>query len=101
MKKLVSATLATLAVVGSSVAAVPAEAAGWHGGGWHGGRGGGGGALFAGIAGLAVGAAIASHSRPYYSGPGYSYGYYGGPSCWTQSRWDPYYGGYVPVQVCR
>jgi hypothetical protein len=103
MKKFVSAALATLAVVGSSVATVPAQAhsfggAGWHGGGgWHDGRG-GGGALFAGIAGLAIGAAIADHSRPYYSGPGY---YYGGPTCWTQSRWDPYYGGYVPVRVCQ
>ena len=103
MKKFVSAALATLAVVGSTVAAVPAQAhpfggAGWHGAGWHGGGwGGGGGALVAGIAGLAVGAAIADHGRPYYRGPGY---YYGGPGCWTQSRWDPYFGGYVPVRVC-
>ena len=93
MKKFVSAALATLAVVGSAVAAVPAQAHPFGGGGWHGGGwGGGGGALVAGIAGLAVGAAIADHGRPYY---------YGGPTCWTQPQWNPYYGGYVPVRICN
>jgi hypothetical protein len=107
MRKLVGAALATLAVVASSVATAPAEAhwgEGWHGGGWHGGwrdhDGDGGDALLASIAGLAVGAAIADHSRPryYYRGPSY-YDY--GPTCWTEGRWDPYYGGYLPVRVCR
>ena len=78
---------------------------GFHGGGWHGGHGYGWG-VGAGLAGFALGAAIAS---PYYYGgyygPGYGYygpgyydGYYGydGPACYSTRRvWDPYYGGYV------
>ncbi len=108
-------------------AATPALARpyGWHGHGggygrgWHGGYrhyGDGGLALGAGVLGFALGAAVASdrpyrdrayyEPRPYgYYGPprGYYYGggYYGRPTCWTRWAWDPYYGGRVPVQVCR
>lgn len=38
-----------------------------------------------------------------YGGGYYDRGYYGGgyaQRCWTQWRWDPYYGDRVPVQVC-
>jgi len=55
----------------------------------------GGGALAAGIAGLAVGAAIAG-SHPYY-GP---YGYYYGPRCRVYTVWSPYYGAYVQRRRC-
>lgn len=55
-------------------------------------RHGGGGAVAAGIAGLAVGAAIAG-SHPYY-------GYYYGPRCRAYTVWDPYYGGYVTRRRC-
>ncbi len=63
---------------------------------------GGGAALAAGIAGLAVGAAIAGshpyyhHYRPYYGG----YGYYYGPRCRVYTVWDPYYGDYVERRRC-
>ncbi|OQW46470.1 MAG: hypothetical protein A4S16_10735 [Proteobacteria bacterium SG_bin6] len=79
MKKgLVALTLgATLAT-----AATPADAQRWYGG-----RGrtvivrdrgiGAGGALAVGIAGLAVGAALASNRDRYYYGPSRGYGYYG------------------------
>ena len=90
--------MASLTLIGAAVAATPAEAH-WHGG-WHHGWG-GGGAFAAGVAGLAVGAAIARSAHPhhYYAGPRPYYGYYG-PACWTQWRWDPWYGN-VPVRICR
>ncbi|OQW40826.1 MAG: hypothetical protein A4S12_09620 [Proteobacteria bacterium SG_bin5] len=124
-KGLVALTLgATLAT-----AATPAEAQRWYGG-----RGrtvivrdrgiGAGGALAAGIAGLAVGAAIAGNRDRYYYGPPrgfygprfygpryyaadpYFYGpprgyYYRGPRCFIDRRWDPYWGRPVRVEVCR
>lgn len=83
-------------------------------------------AIVAGIAGLAIGAAIASSSRdrdvyyrergydPYYDDGYYrSHGYYPNdgyyayeyrrryPHCYVERRWDPYYGGPVRVRVCR
>jgi len=71
-------------------------------------------ALLGGIVGLGVGAAIASnhnryYDRGYYAPPPPAYygdGYYGyryeyRPRCYSESRWDPYYGEYVPVRVCR
>lgn len=119
-------------------AAAPAEAQrygrGWRGGGFNRGNG---GAVVAGIAGLAVGAALASNNnrfrggyydRGFYGpGPGYydrgfygpgpgfyNRGYYGpGPGfydrgyyrgyqrCFTERRYDPYYGGPVRVRICR
>ena len=83
-------------------------------------------AIVAGIAGLAIGAAIASSSRdrdvyyrergydPYYDDGYYrSHGYYPNdgyyayeyrrryPHCYVERRWDPYYGQPVRVRVCR
>lgn len=81
----------------------------------HYGRGGdvAAGALLGGIVGLGVGAAIANSNRGYYDGyynRGYGYdSYYAQPyyrdyyrpRCFTEFRFDPYYGGRVPVRVCR
>jgi hypothetical protein len=106
MKKLLTAAAAALTLAGGAMAtATPASADGWrggyHGGGYyHGGYRGGGGAVLAGIAGLAIGAAIASphyYGHPAYYGRGY--GYYGyapyGVCYATRQVWDPYVGGYV------
>jgi len=76
-----------------------------------------GAALLGGIVGLGVGAAIASSSHDRYYDRGYYGGYYDRgyyaepgyytyhrvyrPRCWTQYRWDPYYGEDVAVRVCR
>jgi hypothetical protein len=94
--------------------AAPAQAQRWHRGYHHyhhGGRT--SAALLGGIVGLGVGAAIASNNRDrYYDRGYYDGGYYAEPGyyeyrrayrprCWTQWRWDPYYGDQVPVQVCR
>jgi hypothetical protein len=78
---------------------------GFHGGGFRGGgfRGGGyGWGVGAGLAGFALGAALAGpygYGYPgYYYGPGYydGYdGYYGAACVGTRRVWDPYYGGYV------
>ncbi len=110
-------------------AAAPAEAQRW-GRGWGGyynrDRGGDAvaGALLGGIVGLGVGAAIASSNQPryvdrgyyynrgydpYYAPPppppppvAYQYDYRGyAPRCWTDWRWDPYWGRNVRVQVCN
>ncbi|HEX3700991.1 MAG TPA: hypothetical protein VHV27_09990 [Phenylobacterium sp.] len=113
MRKTLTAGLAALTLGGAiAAAAVPAtaEARSFHGGGrggWDHHRGhGGGGALVAGIAGLAIGAALADGGHHYYRG-GYGYGYgpdyygysgYGYGVCesrhWT---WDPYIGRRVLV----
>ena len=74
------------------------------------------GAIVGGIVGLGIGAAIASSNRgPRYNGGYYNRGYaprgyyrqryvprraYYRPRCYTQVRFDPYYGR-VPVRVCR
>ncbi len=84
-------------------------------------------AIIAGVAGLAIGAALASgaNDRRYrdrwYRDRGYGYGYddryyrqrgyYPNDGyyahryrdyrrCWTERRWDPYYGQRVRVRVC-
>ncbi len=63
-----------------------------------------GAAVAAGIAGLAVGAALAD--RPYYGGYyarpyGYGYGYgYGYRRCRTYTTWDPYAYAYVEHRRC-
>jgi len=111
-------------------AAAPADAQRWHRGYGH--RGGDAGpAIVAGIAGLAIGAAIASdHSRDryrddyyrrygyagdydnvYYRDHGYypSNGYYaydyqqryGYSRCWTERRWDGYAHRRMLIRVCR
>ncbi len=64
-------------------------------------RGNAGAAVAAGIAGLAVGAALAD--RPYYGDGYYSrpYGYYyGRPRCRTYTTWDPYAYAYVERTRC-
>ncbi len=105
-------------------AAAPADAQRW--GGYYGRHRGGdatASALLGGIVGLGVGAAIASSNRNRYYDRGYYYdappppppvyrdrgfyrdrGYYYDnyrPACWTEYRYDPYYGGRVPVQICN
>ncbi len=105
-------------------AAVPADAQRYRG--YYHDHDDGGGAIVAGIAGLAIGAALASGSRnrdyyyrergydPYYDDDYYrrqSYypydGYYAYeyrvryPSCYIERRWDPYYRESVSIRVCR
>ena len=112
MKKLLTAGLAAMTLGGSILgAAAPASARDWD---HHGGHGGhyhdNGAAVAAGIAGLAVGAALAG-GNGYHAPQGYYYGpppaYYDGPayysyyhSCRVTWRWDPYWGRYVRVRAC-
>jgi hypothetical protein len=109
MRKVLTAGVAALTLGGAIAgAALPADAAPWHGGyhggyyhGGHGGwRGNGAGvAVAAGILGLAAGAAIADSHPYYYGGPGYyagpGYGYGYGSCVSRREVWDPYVGGYV------
>lgn len=95
--------------------AAPAQAQRWHRGYHHYHHGDtAGAAILGGIVGLGVGAAIASNHRDryyyddddgYYAPPpppvAYEYRYDYRPRCWTQWRWDPYYGENVRVRVCR
>lgn len=141
-------TLLTKAGLGLSLAATaltaaaPAEAQwrrgydrGWDRGydrgwdrGWNRNRGNGGAAVVAGIAGLAIGAALASSANDrryrerYYRDRGYAYdyddrfyrqrgfypndGYYAYryndyQRCWVERRYDPYYDQTVRVRVCN
>ncbi len=115
-------------------AAAPADAQRYRGGyGRHYGdryygRDNGGTAIVAGIAGLAIGAALASSANDrryrdrWYRERGYAYdyddryyrqrgfypnnGYYADRyrnhgRCWTERRFDPYYGEPVRVRVCN
>lgn len=127
MKKwLVGAAALLTALTGSLAVATPAAADGWHGGyhgggyGWHGGwrhDGDGGALLAAGIAGLAIGAALTAprHDYYYYDGPRYAYapayvygpppGYYVGRSYWgwyggCRREWVWTGWGYRPVTAC-
>ena len=71
-----------------------------------------GAAIGAGIAGLALGAALADSGRGryadgyYYGPPAYAYnyyygsGYYGPRHCRTREVWDPYLGRYVDQTRC-
>lgn len=133
MKKVL---LATALGATALSAAVPAEAQRYgRGGGYRGGYGGGygrdngGTAVVAGIAGLAIGAALASNRNDryrdgYYQNRGYqpyyddryyrSHGYYpndgyyayqyndrGYRGCHVERRYDPYDGRSVRVRICR
>ena len=102
MKITAAGPLAALALAsGVMASAAPAAARPW--GGYHHGGWGPGMAVGAGLLGLAVGAAIADHPRPYAYGPSYyAPGYYGAGyyGCRTVTRWDPYWGGYRPVRAC-
>jgi hypothetical protein len=85
-----------------------------------------GAALVGGIAGVAIGAAIASgadrdrdrYYNDHHYAPNYDYAYYRGHGyypadgyyayryrsyghCWTEPRWDPYWHRRVPIRVCR
>ena len=108
MNKILTGSLAALTLGGVVLGgATEASARGWdhHGGG-------GGAALAAGIAGLAIGAALASgdhgyyapapayYGRPapaYYDGPGYDSNY---RTCRAEWRWSPRWGHYERVRVC-
>lgn len=107
--------------------AMPADAQRWGGYRHH--HDDAGPAIVAGIAGLAIGAAIASdrsHDRyryEYYRDRGYRpdyddsyyryHGYYPADGyyaynyrsyyrdCWVERRWDPYYGRRYRIRVCR
>jgi len=99
MKNVLKVGLAATLAAGSMIAtAAPAAAAPW--GGWHGGygyRGYGPGAVIAGgLAGLAVGAALAGPHYVYGPGPYYGPAYYGPGVCVAhRTVWDPYFGHYV------
>jgi hypothetical protein len=103
--------------------AVPAQAQ-YHRYYRHGGGDAAGAALVGGLAGIAIGAAIASNDRDrdvyyrdrgyrpdydayYYRSHGfypadgyYAYHYRGYGHCWTERRWDPYVRHHVPIRVC-
>jgi opacity protein-like surface antigen len=105
MRKILNAALAAATLVGAVAATtVPAQAQPWRYGGY--GYYGGyyhhndvaGPALAAGILGLAVGAAVASSSRPYYAYPSYGYGYGYAPSYYGYA---PGYYGYAPAPSYR
>lgn len=121
MKKVLAGVLATLTLVSGTVAASAADARDYQGRYYHRDRDDHGDAIVAGIAGLAIGAALASgnrgysnysygYSRPYYGGyyapppPRYGYGYGYAPryreTCRTTSYWDPYYGRYIRQRQC-
>lgn len=114
----------------TALSAVPADAQRWHGGYRHHGGDEAGAALIGGIAGLAIGAAIASGNDRdryvYYRDRGYrpdydayyyrSHGYYPRDGyyawnyarngyydrrCWIESRYDPYYGRPMRIRVCN
>ncbi|HEV2530315.1 hypothetical protein [Phenylobacterium sp.] len=113
MRKTLAAGLAALTFGGAvAAAAIPAtaDAREWHGGyhgDWDHHRGNNNAAIFAGVAGLALGAALADSGRHSYYRGGYAYGYapgyydYDGYSYRTcESRrwvWDPYIGRRVLV----
>lgn len=115
MTSLVTKATIGLAAIGTTLAfAAPADAQRYHRYRHHRDNG---GALVAGIAGIAIGAAIASgdrrydYDRRYYRQRGYypNNGYYyrdnyrrynGYRNCYTRRVWDPYEGRRVRVRYC-
>ena len=111
MKKILTGALAALTLGGTVLGgASTASARGWD---HH--HDNGGAALAAGIAGLAVGAALASSNGGYYDrgyyAPAYAYApapaYYQGPvyyssyrNCRVQWRWDRRWGRYERARAC-
>ncbi|MDP3175845.1 MAG: hypothetical protein Q8M88_15560 [Phenylobacterium sp.] len=131
MRKIMTIALAAMTMAGGAITASSAEARDYRNHRAYDGRGynngyyynnrnyrrnnDDGAAIVAGIAGLAIGAALASGSRDrgyydsgyarrgYYGQPYYGRGYYGSSyrRCTTTQRYDPYYGGYVERTYCR
>jgi len=122
MRKILTAAAAALTLAGSMAATTTpalAQSHGGHGGGFHGGggfrgggfrgggfrgggfRGGRGFGVGAGLAGFALGAALAGpYGYGYGYGPGYGYGYGGyGDGC-AQRVWDPYWGRWTVRYYC-
>lgn len=125
MRKFIAAGLAGLLAAGTLVTSAEAHDRRYR----HSHRNNDGAAVAAGIAGLAIGAALASNGRDrhydrryddrryygggyyrngyydrrYYAPPRYAYGY--APRyrerCRTITRWDPYYGQRIRVRECR
>jgi hypothetical protein len=124
MRKILTAATAALTLAGALVATTaPVQAqtrghggsfhgaavrgGGFRGGGYRGGygyRGGGyrGYGIGAGLAGFALGAALASPYYGYGYGPYYDYGpgYYGYANSCAQRVWDPYWGRWTVRYYC-
>ena len=116
MRKTLSLALAGAVAAGSVLSAGAASAQRYdYDRGYHHHHDNGGAAVVAGIAGLAIGAALASNSHPhyysrpyyresYYAGPYYAPGYYdygpGYADCRTERIWDPYIGRWITRSHC-
>ncbi len=119
MRKFIAAGLAALTFAGAAGSGAAMAQPRWRGHErherherWRGRGHNSGAALAAGIAGLAIGAALADggHGRYvdgyYYGPPRYAYRYYYGPGydgarhCRTRWMWDPYVGDYVERTRC-
>ena len=114
MRKILTASLAALTLAGAIGAgsASAQDHRDWHRGHDHDNSG---AAVAAGIAGLAVGAALASGDQGrydgyrggyYYGSPEYAYRYYygdgysGARRCHTRNVWDPYARAYIQRTRC-